>query len=458
MCKYDAIIIGSGISGLSAAVELSARGCKVLLLEQRRNCGGRTHSFFDPVTRSIVDNGQHLMMGCYHATRRFLRLIGTDHLALLQPALRIDFLHPPQNYDNLECPRFPAPLNLLVGLFGFKAISFKDRLKMLFVAKELNNTSPKKELELDHLNVEEWLTKLGQSDISRKYFWDVITIGALNNYPKNVSALMLFRILRAAFFGNNENACLLIPHVGLSELFVNPAVQFIKAHGGEVRTGISVESMILEGTHVRSVRTSEGKELHAKSFISAIPWYSFEEILAASYYTSKLEGDQKDLLSISHLKAGFKSSPIISIHLWLDREVTNLDFAALLETRIQWLFNKSKLLNEKREETGVCQYLSLVISGAEEFIRLNKKQLIEIAMEDLRRFMPQARDAKVIHSLVLKEKRATFIPSPGLESLRPNARTKFENLFLAGDWTATGYPATIEGAVMSGRTAAELVG
>jgi zeta-carotene desaturase len=328
---------------------------------------------------------------------------------------------------------------------------------MLTVANKLINTSPEKELELDRLTVEEWLTKLGQSDISRKYLWDVITIGALNNHPKNVSALMLFRILRAAFLGDSKNASLLIPKVGLSELFVNPAVQFIKTHGGEVRTGISVESIILEGTNVRSVRTSEGKELQAKSFISAIPWYSFEEIQSASHFKSKLERDRRVILSDSPVRSGFKSSPIISIHLWLDREITDLDFAALLETRIQWLFNKSKLLNEKRTGTAIRQYLSLVISGAEEFVSLNKKQLVEIAMEDLRQVLPQARDVKVIHSLVIKEKRATFLPSPGLEALRPNARTKFDNLFLAGDWTATGYPATIEGAVMSGKKAAELI-
>jgi zeta-carotene desaturase len=269
---------------------------------------------------------------------------------------------------------------------------------------------------------------------------------------------MLFRVLCAAFLGNRKNASLLVPHVGLSELFVDPAVQFIKAHGSEVRTGIGVESMIFEGTYVQSIRTSEGKELQAKSFISAIPWYSFEEILSVSHQNSKPGDDKKNVISDCHLKADFKSSSIISIHLWLDREVTDLDFAALLETRIQWLFNKSKLLNERKEITAARQYLSLVISGAEEFINLNKKQLVEIAMEDLRRVLPQARGAKVIHSLAIKEKRATFIPSPGLEALRPNARTKFENLFLAGDWTATGYPATIEGAVISGRRAAELIG
>ena len=457
MYKYDAIIIGGGISGLSAAVELSALGRKILLLEQRQHCGGRTHSFFNAATNSFVDNGQHLMMGCYHATRRFLRLISADHLALLQPTLRINFLYPYQEHNNFACVQFPAPSHLVGGLLGFTAIPFKDRLKMLTVANKLINTSPEKELELDRFTVEEWLTKLGQSDISRKYFWDVITIGALNNYPKNVSALMLFRVLRAAFLGDSKNASLLIPKVGLSELFVNPAVQFIKTHGGEVRTDIGVKSIILERTNVRSVRTSEGEELQAKSFISAIPWYSFEEIQSASHFKSKLECDRKVILSDSPVRSGFKSSPIISIHLWLDREITDLDFAALLETRIQWLFNKSKLLNEKREGTVIRQYLSLVISGAEEFVSLNKKQLVEIAMEDLRRVLPQARDVKVIHSLVIKEKRATFLPSPGLEALRPNARTKFDNLFLAGDWTATGYPATIEGAVMSGKKAAELI-
>jgi hydroxysqualene dehydroxylase len=458
MYKYDAIIIGGGISGLTAAVELSARGCTVLLLEQHRYCGGRTYSFLDPVTGSVVDNGQHLMMGCYHATRRFLRMINTDHLAMLQPALKIDFLHPSQKRARLQCPQVPAPFNFLAGLLGFTAIPFKDRIQMLLVAKELHTTSPEKERMLDHLTVEEWLIKLRQSDMSRKYLWDVLTIGALNNHSKNVSALMLFRVLRAAFLGDSENANLLIPRRGLSELFVNPAVQFIKSHGGEVRTGIGVGALRQEGSHVRSVRTMDGNELHAKSFISAIPWYSFQEILPARHTALKISGDQIHGISERPLKDRFQSSPIISIHLWLDREITSLDFAALIETRIQWLFNKSKLFDENKEGPAVRQYLSLVISGAQEFIGLNKKQLLEIAMEDLRRVLPQARSAKVIHSLVMKEKRATFLPSPGLEASRPDARTKFENLFLAGDWTATGYPATIEGAVMSGKTAAELAG
>jgi len=454
MYQYDVIVAGGGISGLRAAVDLSSRGRKVLLLEQRQYCGGRAYSFSDAVTSSMVDNGQHLMMGCYHETRRFLRLIGTEHLTLLQPELRIDYLCPSQNDHQLRFNRFPAPFHVVGGLIGFTAIPFNDRIKMLLVAKELMKTSSWKEQELDRLTVDEWLTKLGQSGISRKCLWDVITVGAMNNHPKNVSALMLFRVLRAAFLGNSENASLLIPRAGLGELFADPAVRFIKTHGGEVCTGIGVKKIMLEGTTVKSVLTSKGTVLHAKSFVSAIPWYAFEEVLSANHQTSNLVFDVKS----GSIKENFKSSPIISIHLWLDREVTNLDFAALLETRIQWLFNKSTLLNEKQKGTSVRQYLSLVISAADEFINLNTKRLVEIAMEDLRRVLPRARDAKIVRSLVIKEKRSTFIPSPGLEALRPNARTKLGNLFLAGDWTATGYPATIEGAVMSGIRAAELIG
>jgi squalene-associated FAD-dependent desaturase len=468
MEKYSSIIIGGGLSGLSAAVELCARGHKVLLLEQHRYCGGRVYSFIDAATGDTVDNGQHLMMGCYHATRRYLRLMGTECLAFLQPTLQINFLHPSQRTINFECPRIPAPLHVFLGLLGFNAISMKNRLEMLTVAKGLLSTSPSKERELDQLSVEEWLIKLGQSNISKKYLWDVLTIGALNNCPRNVSALMLFRVLRTAFLGRRENSSLFIPRVGLSELFVDPAVQFVESHGGEVRMGVSIESLTFEGTRVRSMRTTDGKQLSAKSFISAVPWYSFEKLVAtlSPSLRGRLRGGHysrsttPDNMSDKN-KSPFHASPIITIHLWLDKKVTDIDFAALLDTRIQWLFNKSyiayepvsqKAVEQNRKDTK--QHLSLVISGAQEFIGLSNERLVKIAIEDLQRVLPRMQEAKVAHSLVIKEKRATFLPSPGLEALRPDTRTEFENFFLAGDWTATGYPATIEGAVMSGQKAA----
>ena len=464
MDKLSVIIIGGGLSGLSAAVELCARGHRTLVLEQHRHSGGRTYSFIDAATGDSIDNGQHLMMGCYHATRRYMRIIGTEYLTLLQPSLRIEFLHPSKSSLRLACPPLQAPLHLLGGLMRFKGVPLKNRLEMLRVAKQLFYTSLSKEQELDKLNVEEWLIKLGQSDLSRKFLWDVITIGALNNHPKNVSALMLFRVLRTAFLGKREHSSLLLPRAGLSDVLVNPAVEFIRRNGGEVLLGTEVSKVHFEDEKIVSVLTQDGKKIRAQVFLSAVPWFGFERLLSNSGISSELT--VKTPSREPYDPDRFKASSIISIHLWLDRTILDEEFAALIDTRVQWIFNKSsKAMNplshiavkKQRTEEKIPQHLSLVISGAQEFIEMSKEELLTIAMKDLQRVLPKAKNANIVHSVVIKEKRATFSPSPGLEAIRPLPETTFSNLFLAGDWTNTGFPATIEGAVLSGKKAAELI-
>jgi squalene-associated FAD-dependent desaturase len=459
--KHNTIIIGGGLSGLSAAVELCARGHRVLLLEQHRYCGGRTYSFIDAPTGDSVDNGQHLMMGCYHATRQYLRIIGTEYLTWLQPTLRIKFFHPFQSPLHLVCPRLRAPLHLLGGLMGFKGLPMKKRLETLTVAKELLHTSPSKEQGLDQLTVEEWLVKLGQSELSRKFLWDVITIGALNNHPKTVSALMLFRVLRAAFLGKREYSSFLLPHAGLSDVLVNPAVEFIKRNGGNILLSKEVSKFHLQDEKIVSVLTQDGKEFRAPIFICTVPWFGLDRLLSKSGISPELtiKTASRELCDLDR----FQASPIISIQLWLDQTIMEKEFAALIDTRVQWVFNKNwnvrRQLNGKtaRQQKEKRQHLSLVISNAHEFVEMSKEELIAIAMEDLCRVLPKVKDAKILHLLVIKEKRATFVPSPGLETIRPFPETAFSNLFLAGDWTNTGYPATIEGAVLSGKKAADLV-
>ena len=394
------------------------------------------------------------MLGCYRAARRYLTLIGTEHLAELQPALRIDFLHPTRHHDRLACARLPVPFHLFSGLLGLKALPLNDRLAMLRVAKEILYTSSAKERELDRKSVEEWLGDLKQTALAKTYLWNVITVGAMNNAPGKVSALMLFRVLRAAFLERRDNASLFIPRVGLSELFVDPAIRFIEARGGVVQMGAGVRTLLVDGATVHSVHTADQREFQAKAFISAVPWYAFEGLFPAGVKTTWRSLEQTPG---EYRKSPFISSPIISVHVWLDKEITDLDFAAMLETRMQWMFNKSKILLDGGCGPGIRQYLSLVISGAEEFIDLPKEQLVKIAMEDIRSVFPRAHEVQVVHSLVVKEKRATFVPSPGLDGIRPGATTQFQNLFLAGDWTATGYPATIEGAVASGKNAADFI-
>jgi len=464
MDKLSVIIIGGGLSGLSAAVELCAQGHRTLVLEQHQHPGGRAYSFIDAATDDSIDNGQHLMMGCYHATRRYMRIIGTEYLISLQPSLRIEFLHPSKKSLRLACPPLRSPLHLLVGLMRFKGVPLKNRLEMLRVAKQIFHTSLSKEQELDKLNVEEWLIKLGQSDLSRKFLWDVITIGALNNHPKNVSALILFRVLRAAFLGKREHSSLLLPRAGLSDVLVNPAVEFIRRNGGDVLLGTEVSKVHFEDEKIISISTQDGKEFRAQVFLNAVPWYGFERILSNSGVRSELtvKTPSRELYDPDR----FKASPIISIHLWLDRTILEEEFAALIDTRVQWIFNKSSKtmkpfahgkVKKQGKEEKTPQQLSLVISGAREFLELSKQELIAIALEDLKQVLPKTKNANIVHSVVIKEKRATFTPSPELEAMRPLPETTFSNLFLAGDWTNTGFPATIEGAVLSGKKAAELI-
>lgn len=449
--SYDVLVIGGGVAGLSAAVEIADRGGKVLVLEQRPHPGGRTYSYRDRVTHDVVDNGQHLLMGCYHETRRYLDLIGSSHLATLQHNLRIDFLHPRNGKSTLLCPSLPAPLHILAGLLRLKTVPLAQRLNLLRVGVPLILGA--NEQELARLTVDQWLERLKQTAANRKYLWDVIAIGSLNDDPGTVSALLFYRILKAAFLGARENSSLLIPRVGLSQLLVEPAVEFIRKRGGDVQASSHVDR--LEIARGRVIGLWSGKrKFSAQAYISAVPWYACHALLQHS-------GTPFDI-------PRFDPSPILTINLWLDREVMEEQFAAVLDCNVQWVFNKTRifgLLDEREEDsrtarvrrTTARQYLSCVISGAKEYLTWSKERIVQMALQELRLLFPVARSARVVHSLVIREKRATFSPQPSVEPLRPAARTDLDNLFLAGDWTDTGYPATIEGAVLSGRRATEMV-
>ncbi|MBM4162347.1 MAG: FAD-dependent oxidoreductase [Ignavibacteria bacterium] len=468
--RHDVIVIGGGLSGLSAAVDLASRGIPVLVLEQRRHLGGRTSSFTDDQTGDVIDNGQHLMMGCYKETRRLLRTIGTDHLASLQPNLHIDFLHPEKGFSVLSCPPLPAPLHVLWGLLGLRSLSLRDRSRLLKVGLELQKDPLNMESRLKALTVDEWLTRLGQSAENKKYLWDIIAIGSLNDDPKKVSALLFYRILRAAFLGSRENSAMLVPNAGLSELFVEPSVRYLRSRGSDVLTGCGVGRLVLEGDRVTAVQCSDGVTRDARAFISAVPAHALLPLLEQSvrhsersacppfgFFGGRREESESATTALRSLLESvrrFESSPIITIYLWFDRPIIDSEFVALLDSPVQWIFNRTKILRLKHDAR---QFLSLVISGAAEYVEKDKEKIVSMALDALRNALPAARQSSIVHSLVIKEKRATFSPTPVVETLRPATETGIENLFLAGDWTDTGYPATIEGAVMSGRVAADRV-
>jgi zeta-carotene desaturase len=435
---FDVLIMGGGFAGLAAGVALAGAGRRVCLLEQKPHLGGRARSFRDPTTGSVVDNGQHLFMGCYHATIDFLRTLETLDRLYFQPRLEVPFLDRDGRLSRLECPDLPAPWNLLLGVLRSQSFSFKQKLEVLRLGKDLRSAEQNSAPTASE-SVKAWLSRRGQSEGLQRNFWDLLCIAAMNEDPRSASAQLFERVLRLALFSSPADSRLGIARVGLSECYTAAAAAYIEARGGRVQTGRGVKQLLIAEGACRGVDLGAGETIEGVPIISAVPWHQLAMLVPS------------ELLRTEPLFAAalaLRPAPIISINLWYDAPITNLEFVALRGTTIQWLFDKSRILGTDDH------YVSLVLSGAHEHVSRSKEELLAIALRELSEMLPAVRKTKLLHSLIIKERFATFSPSPEAEPLRPPARTPIQGLFLAGDWTATGLPATIEGAVQSGYTAA----
>jgi zeta-carotene desaturase len=437
----DVLVIGGGFAGLAAGVALAEGGCRVRLLEQKPYLGGRARSFLDLTTGSVVDNGQHIFMGCYHATIRFLSTIGTLDRVRFQERLTVHFLDRNGQLSHLQCPDLPSPWHVLLGVLRSESLTFREKLEVLRLGMALRETNEAKRGPKG-LSVREWLTRLGQSERLQRNFWDLLCIAAMNEDPEIANAALFERVLRLALFTSPADSRLGIARVGLSEVYVDAAADFIRAKGGSVECGRGVSGLLVSEGQCRGVLLSSGEKIEAESVVSAVAWFQLAGLLPG------------DLLRREPFVAALillRPAPIISINLWFDRPITDLDFAGLRGATMQWLFNKGKT---SEQSDG---YVSLVLSGAYRHIATSKEELLAAALLEFGDFFPEARQARLLHSLVIKERFATFSPTCEAEELRPATRTPIRGLFLAGDWTATGLPATIEGAVQSGYAAARAI-
>lgn len=436
-------VIGGGFSGLAAGVRLAERGKSVLLLERRRFLGGRAYSFPDPQTGDMVDNGQHLFMGCYRHTIAFLEKIGCLDRLKFQDRTRVDFLDSANGFTSFDCPPLHPPLNVAAGLFRLKGLSSGDKLRALRVglainSGEMNGSAPAAE----EMTVSEWLDRLGQSRNIKTRFWYPLAIATLNESPDVASARMLKVVLKEAF-GSDRNASRIgIARVGLSDLYTENARQFIEARGGEVLTAAHVQELVVEKGRVVEAILKDGERVGADYFISSVTHRALLGILPATIR----EGEFARLNDLA-------TSPIVSINLWFDRPVTDREFVGLLGARIQWMFNKDLIVKGSHSSN----HIALIISAARDFVEMSKNELTRIALEDLKRLLPETGSASLVHATVVKEPEATLSHTPLSDRLRPGPRTSIPNLMLAGDWTATGLPATIESAVLSGHIAADLI-
>jgi zeta-carotene desaturase len=439
----EVLIIGGGFAGLTAGVALAGAGRRVRLLEQKPHLGGRARSLIDPSTGAVVDNGQHLFMGCYHAAQRFFAEIGTLERIRFQPRLRLQFLEAAGQLTSRECPDLPAPWHLLAGVLRSGSFTWREKFQIFRLGRRSSSLrSALPSAERDRLTVENWLAHLGQSEKLRRDFWELISIATLNEDPRIASALLFERVLRLALFTSPADSRLGFCQVGLSDCYTVAAKNYIEARGGLVEVGRSVAGLLIKDGVCEGVTLADGETVPAGTALSAVPWLQLLRILPANLLRS-----EPFFAGITALRP----VPIISLYLWFDRPVVHLDFAGMRGTTFQWLFNKSSILGSSDN----C--VSLVLSGAHAHIDRGKEELVTLALRELGELLPPVRAAKVIHSLLIKERFATFSPTWEAEQVRPSTTTPVRGLYLAGDWTATGLPATIEGAVKSGYAAAEAI-
>jgi zeta-carotene desaturase len=448
MTSPDVLIVGAGVSGLRAAVELAARGARVTVLEAKSIIGGRATAFVDPQTGERVDNGQHVLLGCYSETFSFLRQIGSEDRVRLQPALEVDFVDRQGARSRLRLPSLPAPINLIAGLLDWTALGWSDRIAAARLARPIriaqaelraknNGQNPSRIAASPGETVEEWLINNGQTARIREMLWEPLALAALNQSVRKAAAPPFAAVLAQMFGSGARDASLGLPACPLDELYAEPARRFIESRGGEIRIGSPARIHLSQGfaTHAEA----RGMRFVAGRFVAAVPWYALTELF---------EGDTSPVDELRAAAARTEASPIASVNLWLDRPILQTPFLGLPGRTMQWVFDKGQMFDAS------SSHLTLVSSGADEVMAIDNEELIALALRELRDALPDARGAKVVRASVVRERRATYSIAPG-QPRRPGTATAVNRLVLAGDWIDTGLPATIEGAAISGRRAAE---
>jgi squalene-associated FAD-dependent desaturase len=419
----SAIVIGGGLAGLASAAALGQSGFQVDLYEARGFLGGRATSYPVPGdTSEVIDNCQHVLLRCCVNLMDFYRRLGVADR--IQFHKRFYFIEPGGRTSTLEAGALPAPLHFTGSFQRLAFLSLSDKLAIARALLAIRREHGRRQ-DLDQITMLDWLREKRQTNAAISRFWNQVLVSAINEDLDRMAASHGFQVFWLGFLARANTYEMGIPAVTLGELYGADAWSLI----GNVRLHLRapVERVIAEVGRIRGVLAG-GELKTADYYISALP---FERVPAA---IPELD------LNVTR----FEHSPITGIHLWFDRSVTQLPHATLLDRTIQWMFNKSG-----------GRYLQLVVSASRSLVEMPRADVIALALRELTEFFPRVKDAQIEKAHVVKEIRATFSARAGLEQVRPLSATKFGNLFLAGDWTRSGWPATMEGAVRSGYLAAE---
>jgi zeta-carotene desaturase len=421
----SAIVIGGGLAGLATAAALGDAGFQVELFEARGFLGGRATSYPLPGDGSeIIDNCQHLLLRCCVNIMDFYKRL--DVVDRIHFHKKFYFIEPGGQTSVLSAGRLPAPFHFAGSFRKLSFLSLGDKLSIArgLIALRREHGSRR---DLDQITMLDWLREKRQTETAIRRFWGQVLVSAVNEELDRMAASHGFHVFWLGFLAASNSYQMGIPAVPLGELYAPEAWKRM----GNVRLNLRtpVDRVVVENGAVRAVEAL-GEQRTADYYISAVP---FERLPAM-------------VPDLGFDVNGWEHSPITGIHLWFDRSLTQLPHATLLDRTIQWMFNKSG-----------GRYLQLVVSASRSLVDMSRADVIALAVRELAEFFPRASEAKIEKAHVVKEVRATFSAKPGLEQLRPPSASEIPNLFLAGDWTRCGWPATMEGAVRSGYLAAEAV-
>ena len=435
-------MIGGGLAGLSSAVALADAGLQVRLIEKRPHLGGRATSYTLP-DGSEVDNCQHVTLGCCTNLADFYERVGAaDKIRFYD---KLYFVDAKGRRSTIEAAPLPPPLHMMPSFLFFGALTFADKrgiAKAMLAIATAGGEPP----DVEGVSMLDWLRRMKQTTSAIERFWRVVLVSALDEELAQTDARYGIDVFWKAFLGSKRGYCVGIPLVPLADLY-NGCRNSIVRKGGEVRMRANVREIRVRDKQFAAAVLADGTELAADACICAVPQ---NEILAL--LPAELTGADGPLEGVRNIK----SSPITGVHLWYDRKVMTEPFLTLLDHTTQWVFNKSELSGDDagaKKEEG--QYLQLVISASYDLVAKSRQEIIDLCVRELAEVLPATREAKLVKATVIKEVNATFSPGVGVDRFRPPQQSPVPNLVLAGDWTRTGWPSTMEGAVRSGYLAAE---
>ena len=422
-------IIGAGLAGLATAQALSGRGHEITLFESRHRAGGRAGSFTDGATGQTLDACQHVSMGCCTNLAHFCRVAGIHHL--LEPQRKLYFMTPDGRVSSFGPDHLPAPLHLARSFLLAHYLSPGDKLRIAWGLLCLQLTPP--DADPPFLD---WLRSHRQSQTAIDRFWGIVLVSALNEEPGRVGLRYARKVFVDGFLRHRNGCVVDVPSVPLGVLYGDDLLDSLVRQGVQVRLGEGVRRIAVERGRVSALEMRSGERITADWFVSAVPFDRLldllpEEVVERESYFGDLRG--------------LELSPITSVHLWYDRPVMRLPHIVLLDSIGQWVFSRGEVAPGEH-------YLQVVVSASRAFRGLGHDEVCRRVVEELARLFP---GATLLRSRVVTEHAATFSAVPGVDRLRPPQASPLGNLFVAGDWTRTGWPATMEGAVRSGYLAAE---